>query len=117
MSRGSHNQVDIDRNKLKRELARRGTNLQQASFAIGRSRSYLGTGGAEGRIPKSAIMLLESKFGIKQEDIEAVEEITKADIPVSVPVPSNNGIDMDELKTVITEAIKEAFVWYANRRY
>ena len=106
------NMVEVDGQKLQDELKKRGMNLTEASLDMGRSPCYLANVKRDGRTTETTLKLLEANYNIKREDIElAWEPPTKTEAPAEEPKVE---VDMAALQKCITEAVKEAFIWYAN---
>ena len=112
----THNNKDVDFDKLKREFVKRGWNASQASLYIGKQQGYFASMKQKGYLPQSTLLLLDSIFNIKYEDIkpenkvptkEAAEKIEESAAPIT--------LTKEELRFIITEAVKDAFIWYANR--
>lgn len=81
------NSIQIDKQKLKAELRKRGSNIAAAGIKIGYSNSAVQNAADRGRMPMSMINLLNTFFGIKESDIapdpeanpaEKLEEVTDA---------------------------------------
>ena len=104
---------DVDFNRLTTEFRKRGLTTAQASKQMGRSVSYFSGMKIKGYLPESTLVMLESMWNIKYEDIAPVEP-PKTDEPKSADSEMLT-ISKDELRFIITEAIKDAFVWYANK--
>lgn len=96
--------VMVDGGKLKNELHKRGITMTDASIQMGRTKSYIAQVISNGKTTKATIVTLKSLYNIDEADISPSGEV------VSTPQ------DMEALKVVIREAVKEAFVWYANQR-
>lgn len=106
--------VNVDFDKLRAELFKRGLTITQASTQMGRSSSYFSGMKSKGYLPESTLIMLDSMWNIKYEDIAPVEP-PKAGEPKSSVDSEMLTISKDELRFIITESIKDAFVWYANR--
>jgi len=81
------NSIQIDKQKLKAELRKRGSNIAAAGIKIGYSNSAVQNAADRGRMPMSMINLLNTFFGIKESDIapdpeanpvKKLEEVTDA---------------------------------------
>lgn len=96
--------VAIDGDKLKNELHKRGITMTDASLQMGRTKNYVAQIVSTGRTPRATLVVLKSLYNIDEADISPND--------VEAPMPQ----DMEALKTVIREAVKEAFMWYANQR-
>ena len=106
------NNKDVDFSKLNAELAKRGWSVRSASIKMGRSAGYLTCMKAKGYLPESTLIILNSIWDIKYEDIAP----TESEEPMAAPTENMPlTIEGEELRYIITEAVKDAFVWYANR--
>ena len=106
---------DVDFDKLSNKLHERGLNMRKASIQIGKSDAYLGSMKKKGYLTESTLIMLDVMWNIKYDDIAP----TVAEKPKTVeePTPENSetlNITKEELRYIITEAVKDAFVWYAN---
>ena len=106
---------NVDFDKLVAKLHERGLNMRTASIQIGKSDTYLGGMKKKGHLTESTLIMLDAMWNIKYDDIApTVVEEPKA---VEEPTPENSetlNITKEELRYIITEAVKDAFVWYAN---
>lgn len=106
------NNKDVDFNKLNTELKKRGWSVRSASIQMGRSAGYLTCMKAKGYLPESTLVMLDSIWNIKYEDIAPTEsKESMAALIENMPLT----VEGEELRYIITEAVKDAFVWYANR--
>lgn len=106
------NNKDVDFSKLNAELAKRGWSVRSASIKMGRSAGYLTCMKAKGYLPESTLIILNSIWDIKYEDIAPTEsEEPMVEQAENVPLT----VEGEELRYIITEAVKDAFMWYANR--
>lgn len=108
MARNNKN-VKVDFNKLAKELERRDRKFSTASLEMGFSHGYLSSMRCEGHLPQRTMVMLKTMYDINAEDI-VLGVVEKPVAPVEA-----NGVDMAALQKCITEAVKEAFVWYANQ--
>lgn len=112
----THNNKEIDFDKLKMEFAMRGINASKASKCIGRSSGYFSNMKGSGYLPEATLILLDAKFGIEYEDIKPSEVVPTTEVQIefeksAAPIT----LTKEELRYIITESIKDAFMWYANR--
>ena len=105
----------VNFNKLEAEFKKRGLRSNAVAMQIGRNPGYFSGMKAKGYLPEATILMLDSILNIKYEDIEPLEveqpsveatERASAEIPITMT--------KEELRYIITEAVKDAFVWYAN---
>ena len=73
------NSIQIDKQKLKAELRKRGSNIAAAGIKIGYSNSAVQNAADRGRMPMSMINLLNAFFGIKESDIAPDPEVNPAE--------------------------------------
>lgn len=108
------NNRSVDFDKLNIELHKRGLNMGSASKEMGRSSSYLGGMKKKGYLPTTTLILFDTIWNIKYEDIEPTK-IEEAEV-VEEPKATEEFVMMskEELRYIITEAVKDAFTWYAN---
>lgn len=106
--------VDIDFAKLTEELKKRGKTFRAASEEMGFSRSYLSAMRCEGHLPQRTMVALKGVYGITEDEIKLVAPVAEPEPEVEEPEVEVTGIDMAALQKCITEAVKDAFVWYAN---
>lgn len=110
---------DVDFNKLSGKLKERGLNMRKASLLMGKSDAYLGGMKKTGHLTESTLILLDAMWNIKYEEVEptiveepiAVEEVEPSAVENKAETVA---ITKEELRYIITEAIKDAFNWYAN---
>lgn len=106
--------VDFDR--LNYELRTRGLNMRQASIKMGRSDTYLGNMKPKGHLPTSTLVMMDTLWNVKYDDVKPIKakepeaKISPSEIRGEFVTMSN-----EDLRHIITEAVKDAFVWYANR--
>ena len=106
------NNKDVDFSKLNAELNKRGWSVRSASIQMGRSAGYLTCMKAKGYLPESTFVMLDSIWNIKYEDIAP----TESEEPMVAPTENMPlTVEGEELRYIITEAVKDAFMWYANR--
>lgn len=103
--------VEIDREKLRRALEKRGYSFIKASKEMGFSDSYLNTVTKDGCLALHAIRSLEATFNIKPEEY-APAEATPADVVVQNEWARAFAIlikrtEPNELKELIKEAVRE----------
>ena len=96
------NAIQIDSEKIRKELKRRGLNMRQASLEMGRSAGYLKTTLSKGIISVSSMMLIEHMYGIKQADVE-IKKAEEVKEPEKQP-----DIDYDKIYEVIYTAVYHA---------
>lgn len=97
--------IEIDGQKLAKEIEKRGVTKAQVSMEVGHADNYMNGVITTGKIPVSTMKLLELHYNIKLADIEKkVEEpvVEKVEVPV---VPQIEPVDMtpvvDKLKEVV----------------
>ena len=105
----------VDFNKLSDKLYERGLNLRSASIRMGKSDSYLGGMKKKEYLTESTLIMLNALWNIKYDDIAPAVAEEPNPVEGSKPTESESlTITKEELRCLITEAIKDAFVWYAN---
>lgn len=106
---------DVDFDKLSNKLNERGLNMRKASLQMGKSDSYLGGMKRTGHLTESTLILLDAMWNIKYEDVEPAK-VEKAITTEEVEKVETETVTMskEELRYIITEAVKDAFTWYAN---
>ena len=108
----------VDFDKLEKQFTQRGLRPSGVARQIGRAPGYFGVMKKKGRLSVATIILLDTLLSIKYEDIEPMEEkpTPELDTENSEPVGNSASIELtsDELRYIITEAVKDAFTWYAN---
>lgn len=102
--------VEIDRERLRRALEKRGYSFIKASKEMGFSDSYLNTVTKDGCLALHAIRSLEATFNIKPEEY-APAEATPADVAQNEWARAFailiKRTEPNELKELIKEAIRE----------
>lgn len=112
----THNNKAVDFDKLKREFVKRGCNPSQASLRIGKQQGYFASMKQKGYLPQSTLLLLDSIFNIKYEDIKSNKDVPTEEVVGRVEESAAPiTLTKEELRYIITEAVKNAFMWYANR--
>lgn len=96
--------IEIDPEKLRAELTKRGLGLKEASEEMGRSRSYMGNCIALRSMPVPAAKMLEMLYNISAESIMPDQIGGGTDGPASGAA----GLDMDELRKVIYQECRRA---------
>lgn len=105
----------VDFDKLSTELRKRGLNMRQASIRMGRCETYLSGMKRAERLSDQSILMLDVMWNIKYKDIAPTKKEEPAMEKVSESAPKNAlTISGEELRHIITEAVKDAFTWYAN---
>lgn len=107
---------NVDFKKLNNEFRKRGLNCRRAAIRMGRSETYFGGMKQKGYLSESTLVMLDSLWNIKYEDIEPikVEEPSVSNESEKVEEVETFTMSKDELRFIITEAVKDAFTWYAN---
>lgn len=107
---------DVDFDKLSNKLNERGLNMRKASLQMGKSGAYLGGMKKTGHLTESTLILLDAMWNIKYEDVEPtkVEEPFASNESEKVEGVETFTMSKEELRYIITEAVKDAFTWYAN---
>lgn len=102
-----YNMVNIDSNKLREEIKKRGVTYRQASCNVGCSEDYFYNAFYTKRMKYSIVKMLDMIYNIKPEAyVQKPEE--PAERPVNEEIP-NNGLDWQRLHNVIYEAVYNAF--------
>ena len=106
----------VDFEKLNNKLHERGLNYRRAAIRMGRNETYFGGMKQKGYLSESTLIMLDSLWNIKYEDIEPtkVEEPSVSNESEKVEGVETFTMSKDELRFIITEAVKDAFTWYAN---
>lgn len=104
----NRNAVMIDRDKLKREFAKRGILANDVSRELGYGRNYLSSAMGIGKLRESVVVLLDRLYGIKRESYEITEEAEAEQQECVInQVLTLTDAGWAKLKAVIVEAIKE----------
>ena len=106
----------ISFDKLSSELKERGLNFRNASIQMGKSETYLGGMKRKGHLTESTLIMLDALWNIKYADI-APAVVAKESKSADESKPMNGDsliLTKEELRYIITEAVKDAFTWYAN---
>ena len=105
--------VDFDR--LNYELRARGLNMRQASIKMGRSDTYLANMKPKGHLPISTLVVIDTLWNVKYDDVKPIK-VKEPEVEISPSEIKGEFVTMskEDLRHIITEAVKDAFVWYAN---
>lgn len=98
--------IEIDREKLKAALVKRGLSFTGASTALGFGSSYISNAMHRGMMSTVASKMLESEFNIRLEDIKAEERQPEPE-PQQIEMPA--GITYQEIAQAVAEGIRSAF--------
>ena len=109
MAEKNHNKtmMQIDGERLKKAIARKGLKITDAGIALGRSKNFIANSIREGWIHKATIQLLDERFGIKAAEYELREE---------EPKEGAKEDGMAELKEIISAAVLDALVRFMEER-
>lgn len=102
----------IDGESLRKELEQRNLQLKQTSLDIKKSSSYLSGVISKGVIDPTVLLLLESKYNIKYDDIKLREpkneqKIEQMQLVIDSDQQKTIEIDYDKLANAIVNAIDE----------
>ena len=108
MAEKNHNKtmMQIDGERLKKAIARKGLKITDAGIALGRSKSFIANSIREGWIHKATIQLLDERFGIKAAEYELREEEPK----------EGAKDDLADLKEIIAAAVLQALEEFMEKR-
>lgn len=94
--------VEVNFGKLKEQFKKRGLNSSKAGVELGYSANYFANVRARGKMSKSATILLDRVYGIKESDYVVQDE---QEVKVEAISPQ---IDYDKLYEVIYSAVYQA---------
>lgn len=94
------NGYDIDKEKLKRELSRRGLNMSKLSLEMGKSSNYISNTIERGNIDTLAMSYLKNTYNIDYSDIKTDGESVMERQNIVV-----NDIDYDQLADALVKAV------------
>lgn len=107
--------IEIDGEKLARELRVRDLRKDAVSKGVGYSKNYISYVISEGKIRKPAMTLLESEYGISYDSIkpdeqpqEPVPDATDEAKAEQIPFDLNNEALWDKLRLVLYSAVYKA---------
>lgn len=100
--------IEIDREKLKAALVKRGLSFTEASTALGFGSSYISNAMHRGMMSTVASKMLESEFNIRLEDIKAEERQPEPE-PQQIEIEMPAGITYQEIAQAVAEGIRAAF--------
>lgn len=108
MAEKNHNKtmMQIDGERLKKAIARKGLKVTDAGIALGRSKNFIANSIREGWIHKATIQLLDERFGIKPAEYELREEEPKEDTKD----------DLADPKEIIAAAVLQALEEFMEKR-
>ena len=108
MAEKNHNKtiMQIDGERLKKAIARKGLKVTDAGIALGRSKNFIANSIREGWIHKATIQLLDERFGIKAAEYELREEEPKEEAKD----------DLADLKEIIAAAVLQALEEFMEKR-
>ena len=108
MAEKNHNKtmMQIDGERLKKAIARKGLKITDAGIALGRSKNFIANSIREGWIHKATIQLLDERFGIKAAEYELREEEPK----------EGAKDDLADLKEIIAAAVLQALEEFMEKR-
>lgn len=91
--------VKVDKIKMEQALGKRGLTKSEVSIGIGYGRSYISNACMDGDrgVNMTAVIRLEAKYGITQEEYELIEEVKKEPLPISKPITELTSIQLSEL--------------------
>lgn len=117
----SNNRI-VDFDKLYTEFKKRDVSANAVATQLGRAGSYFHSMRKKGYLPEATLIMLDTLWNIKYESIKPTAE---AEEPTVAEQPEKNEanevkeptaiLTKEELRYIITEAVKDAFMWYANR--
>lgn len=99
--------IEIDGEKLKAALVKRGLSFTEASTALGFGSSYISNAIHRGMVSTVASKMLESEFNIRLEDIKAEERPEPEPQQIEIEMPA--GITYQEIAQAVAEGIRTAF--------
>ena len=101
--------IEIDGEKLKAALVKRGLSFTEASTALGFGSSYISNAIHRGMMSTVASKMLESEFNIRLEDIKAEERPEPEPEPQQIEIEMPAGITYEEIAQAVAEGIRTAF--------
>lgn len=100
--------VEIDSEKLKAALDRRGLAYIEASEALGFGSNYISNAIARKAMSMAGAKLLETEFNIRLEDIRA-EKKQEEHEPQQIEIEMPAGLTYQEIALAVAEGIRTAF--------
>lgn len=90
--------VKVDKVKMEQALDKRGLHKSEASLGIGYGRSYIANACMDGNrgVGMAAVIGLEAKYGIKQEEYELIEP-KEEQTPIDKPISELTSAELGEL--------------------
>lgn len=113
-----NNNKAVDFRRLEAEFKKRGLHANEVAIQLGRTLSYFGGMKKKGYLPHATIIMLDSLLNIKYEDIMPMieaEEVPSFEETEQTEIKPTITMTKQELRYIITEAVKDAFTWYANK--
>lgn len=107
----NHNLVEIDAEKLKRQILKRGYTFKTASIEIGKSYNYFSKATNEGTLPASTVLLIDRVLGI-DESLYVIKEEPEKEPEASPDIVRALAIllartEPEKLKEIVREVIQE----------
>ena len=99
--------IEIDANKFREELKRRGLKPTVLSRELGRGNAYLSQICHKEQMPIATLKMLGALYNIREEDITP-------DVKTTEIVAEATQRTYDDLYDTIFKAVCDAFTWYAN---
>ena len=109
-----HDRIDIDGEKLRTEIKKRGMTGKEVSEELGLSTGYISDCICDGKIRKIVLMGLETKFGITYEDLKKVEPVQE---PVQEVVQFDQQPIIDKIDELIMTVNKLGNISMQNMEY
>lgn len=117
----SNNRI-VDFDKLYTEFKKRDVSANAVATQIGRAGSYFHSMRKKGYLPEATLIMLDTLWNIKYESIKPTAETAEPTVAEQPEKDEANEVKeptlvltKEELRHTITEAVKDAFMWYANR--
>lgn len=106
-----HNNVEVDAEKLKRQLLKRGYTFKKAAAEIGKSYNYFSKLSEGGRLPASTVLLIDRVLGI-DESLYVIKEEPEKEPEASPDIVRALAIllartEPEKLKEIVREVIQE----------